>query len=112
MLQGELTYHLGYDKHAIAGHNFGNGSLTKTIQGKRGLVQFKVLRHLNSEFEPQLIKKGKMRFDGVDEKIISLYVRGMTTREIQGHLHEIYGIAVSPSLISTVTDTVLDEVRE
>ena len=114
-LQGELTHHLGYDKHAVAGHNSGNsrnGSSAKTIQGKRGPLEIEVPRDRNSEFEPQLIKKGQTRFDGVDEKIISLYARGMTTREIQGHLHEIYGIEVSPSLISTVTDAVLDEVRE
>jgi putative transposase len=114
-LQGELTHHLGYDKHSTAGHNSGNsrnGSSAKTIQGKRGPLEIEVPRDRNSEFEPQLIKKGQTRFDGVDEKIISLYARGMTTREIQGHLHEIYGIEVSPSLISTVTDAVLDEVRE
>ena len=114
-LQGELTHHLGYDKHAPAGHHSGNsrnGASAKTIQGKRGPLQIEVPRDRNSEFEPQLIKKGQTRFDGVDEKIISLYARGMTTREIQGHLHEIYGIEACPSLISTVTDAVLEEVRE
>ncbi len=75
-------------------------------------MQIEVPRDRNSEFEPQLIKKGQTRFDVMDEKIISLYARGMTTREIQGHLHEIYGVDVSPSLISTVTDSVLEEVRE
>ena len=64
-----------------------------------------------TEFEPQLVKKNQTRFDGLDEKIISLYSRGMTQREIQGHLEEIYGVEVSPGLISTVTDAVLDEVR-
>ena len=68
-------------------------------------------RDRNAEFEPQIVKKNQTRFDGLDEKIISLYVRGMTTREIQGHLEEIYGVDVSPSLISNVTDAVLDEVR-
>jgi putative transposase len=114
-LQGELTHHLGYHKHAPEGKNSGNsrnGTSAKTIQGKRGPLQIEVPRDRNSAFEPQLIKKGQTRFDGVDEKILSLYARGMTTREIQGHLHEIYGIEVSPSLISTVTDAVLEEVRE
>lgn len=114
-LQGELTHHLGYDKHAPEGKNSGNsrnGTTPKTIQGKRGQLQIEVPRDRNSEFEPQLVKKGQTRFDGVDEKIISLYARGMTTREIQGHLQEIYGIEVSPSLVSTVTDAVLEEVRE
>jgi putative transposase len=81
------------------------------MKGKRGQVQIDVPRDRNSEFEPQLVKKGQTRFDGLDEKIISLYSRGMTQREIQGHLEEIYGVEISPSLISTVTDEVLDEVR-
>ena len=114
-LQGEMTHHLGYDKHAPEGKNSGNsrnGTSAKTIQGKRGQLQIEVPRDRNSEFEPQLVKKGQTRFDGMDEKIISLYARGMTTREIQGHLYEIYGVEVSPSLVSTVTDAVLEEVRE
>ncbi len=113
-LQGELTHHLGYTKHAPEGKNTGNsrnGTSSKTIKGKRGQVDIEVPRDRNGEFEPQLIKKGQTRFDGLDEKVISLYARGMTTREIQGHLEEMYGVEVSPSLISTVTDAVLEEVR-
>jgi putative transposase len=114
-LAGELTHHLGYEKHSSAGDNSGNsrnGTTPKTLKGKRGQVQIDVPRDRNSEFEPQLVKKGQTRFDGLDEKIISLYSRGMTQREIQGHLEEIYGVEISPSLISTVTDEVLDEVRQ
>jgi putative transposase len=113
-LNGELTHHLGYQKHGSSGNNSGNsrnGTTPKTLRGKRGQVQIDVPRDRNSEFEPQLVKKNQTRFDGLDEKIISLYSRGMTQREIQGHLEEIYGVEVSPSLISTVTDAVLDEVR-
>src|ERR1041385_5862044 len=113
-LNGELTHHLGYEKHATRADNAGNprnGTTPKTLRGKRGQVQIDVPRDRHSEFEPQLIKKNQTRFDGLDEKIISLYSRGMTQREIQGHLEEIYGVEVSPSLISTVTDAVLDEVR-
>jgi putative transposase len=113
-LDGELTHHLGYEKHSSAGDNSGNsrnGSTPKTMKGRRGQVQIDVPRDRNSEFEPQLVKKGQTRFDGLDENIISLYSRGMTQREIQGHLEEIYGVEISPSLISTVTDAVLDEVR-
>jgi putative transposase len=113
-LNGELTHHLGYEKHSATGDNSGNsrnGTSAKTIRGKRGQVRIDVPRDRTSEFEPQLVKKGQTRFDGFDEKIISLYARGMTQREIQGHLEEIYGVEVSPSLISTVTDAVLDEVR-
>jgi putative transposase len=113
-LNGELTHHLGYEKHDSGGDNSGNsrnGTSPKTLRGKRGQVRIDVPRDRNSEFEPQLVKKHQTRFDGLDEKIISLYSRGMTQREIQGHLEEIYGVEVSPSLISTVTDAVLDEVR-
>jgi putative transposase len=81
------------------------------LRGKRGQVQIDVPRDRASEFEPQLVRKGQARFDGLGENIISPYARGMTQREIQGHLEEIYGVEVSPSLISTVTDAVLDEVR-
>jgi len=113
-LNGELTHHLGYQKHSSDGDNSGNsrnGTTPKMLRGKRGQVQINVPRDRNSEFEPQLVKKNQTRFDGLDDKIISLYSRGMTQREIQGHLEEIYGVEVSPSLISTVTDAVLDEVR-
>src|ERR671921_1774861 len=113
-LDGELTHHLGYERHDPVGDNSGNsrnGTTPKTMRGKRGQVQIDVPRDRDSSFEPQLVKKGQTRFDGLDEKIISLYARGMTTREIQGHLEEIYGVEVSPTLISNVTDAVLDEVR-
>jgi putative transposase len=113
-LQGEMTYHLGYEKHSPEGHNTGNsrnGKSKKTIRGKRGQVEIEVPRDRNAEFEPQLIKKGQTRFDGFDDKIISMYARGLTCREIQAHLQEIYGVEVSPDLISTVTDGVIDEVR-
>jgi len=113
-LNGEMTHHLGYEKHNAAGNNSGNsrnGTTPKVLKGKRGQVEIEVPRDRNSDFEPQLVKKNQTRFDGLDEKIISLYSRGMTTREIQGHLEEIYGVDVSPSLISNVTDAVLEEVR-
>jgi len=113
-LQGELTHHLGYEKHAADGKHAGNsrnGSTPKTIKGKRGQVAIEVPRDRNASFEPQLIKKRETRFDGFDEKIISLYARGMTTREIQAHLEEIYGVEVSPGLVSSATEAVLEEVR-
>ncbi len=113
-LQGEMTHHLGYEKHDAAGKNTDNsrnGKSSKTIKGKRGQVQIDVPRDRESSFEPQLIKKGQTRFDGFDDKIISMYARGMTCREIKAHLQEIYGVEVSPDMISTVTDAVIDEVR-
>jgi putative transposase len=85
--------------------------LKKTLKGKRGQIEIAVPRDSNGEFKPQLVKKNQKRFDGLDEKIISLYARGMTTSEIKGHLEEIYGVDVWPTLISNVTDSVLDEVR-
>jgi putative transposase len=113
-LEGELTHHLGYDKHSAEGDNSGNsrnGSSSKTIRGKRGQMQIDIPRDRNSSFSPQIIKKRQTRFDGFDDKIISMYARGMTTRDIQAHLKEIYSVDVSPDLISTVTDAVMDEVR-
>lgn len=113
-LQGEMTHHLGYQKHDPSGHNTGNsrnGTSPKTVKGKRGQVQIEVPRDRNSAFEPQLIPKGQSRIDGFDERVLSLYARGLSVREIQAHLEEIYGTSVSPDLISTVTDAVLDEVR-
>ncbi len=94
-----------------AGGNSRNGTSAKTIKGKRGQVKIEVPRDRNSEFEPQLIPKGQTRLDGFDERVLSLYARGLSVREIQAHLEEIYGTTVSPDLISTVTDAVLDEVR-
>lgn len=113
-LNGELTHHLGYQKYSPEGKNSGNsrnGTTSKRVRGKRGEMEIEVPRDRNGEFEPQMIKKHQTRFDGFDDKVISMYARGMTTREIRGHLKEIYGVEVSPDLISTVTDGVLEEVR-
>ncbi len=113
-LHGKLTHHLGYEKYVSGGKHTGNsrnGTSPKTVKGKRGQVQIDVPRDRTGEFELRLIKQGQMRFDGLDEKIISLYARGMTTREIHGQLEALDGVEVSPSLISTVTDAVLEEVR-
>lgn len=108
-LKGEMTDHLGYEKHAKSeGSNARNGSFQKTLKGDFGELTIQVPRDRHGDFEPGIIKKGQTRFDGFDEKIISLYARGMTTREIQEHLYEIYGTEVSPALISTVTEEVLE----
>lgn len=113
-LNAELTHHLGYEKHDPAGHNSGNsrnGVTSKTVKGEFGEIVVDTPRDRNSSFEPQILGKHQTRFDGFDDKILSLYARGMTTREIQGHLQEMYGVEVSPTLISDVTDAVLDEVK-
>ena len=113
-LEGEMTTHLGYEKHASEGNNTGNsrnGNSPKTVISGSAELEIGVPRDRNGDFEPQLVKKGQRRLPGFDDKVISLYTRGMTTREIQGHLHELYGVEVSPTLISNVTDAVLDEVK-
>ncbi|SRR5579883_114001 len=114
-LGAELTDHLGYEKHDPAGYGSGNarnGTTEKTLKGKNGELTIEVPRDRNGSFEPQIVKKYQTRFDGFDEKILSMYARGMTTRDIQGHLEEIYGVEVSPTLISNVTDAVMDEVKD
>ena len=114
-LGAELTEHLGYEKGDPAGRGSGNsrnGSSSKSVLTEDGEIDIEVPRDRAGSFEPQLIPKGQRRFDGFDDKILSLYGRGMTVREIQGHLAELYGAEVSPDLISRVTDAVLDEVRE
>ena len=113
-LQAELTHHLGYDKHSPAGQNSGNsrnGKSKKTLKGEFGNLPLEVPRDRNSTFEPQIVAKGQTRFEGFDDKILSLYARGMTTRQIKQHLEEIYRVEVSPSLISAVTDAISDEVK-
>jgi putative transposase len=113
-MSAELAHHLGYQKHEPEGRGSGNsrnGQSRKKVQGDFGEVEIAVPRDRNSSFEPKILPKHERRFAGFDDKILSLYARGMTTREIQSHVEEIYGTEVSPSLISEVTDAVLEEVR-
>jgi putative transposase len=113
-MQAELTDHLGYEKHEPAGNNSGNsrnGNYKKRVKGEFGNLDVAVPRDRNASFEPVILPKGESRFTGFDDKIISMYARGMTTRDIQGHLEEIYGVQVSPTLVSQVTEAVTDEIR-
>jgi putative transposase len=113
-LAAELTDHLGYEKHDPAGYKSGNsrnGATKKALKGDFGEIELETPRDRESSFEPKIIAKGQTRFTGFDDKILSMYARGMTTREIEGHLKEIYGVEVSPALISNVTEAVMDEVR-
>ena len=115
MLGAELTAHLGYEEgqDAPPGRpNRRNGSSAKVPKGRDGEVPLAVPRDRDSSFEPELVKKGQTRIDGMDDKIIGLYAAGLTVRDIQAHLLDLYGLNVSPDLISRVTDAVLDEVRE
>ena len=113
-LQAEMTHHLGHEKHASVTNKNGNarnGSSAKTLKGDFGTMPIEIPRDRDGSFEPLIIGKGQTRFAEFDSKIISLYSRGMTTREIKGHLEEIYGVEVSPTLISTVTEAVMEEVK-
>src|SRR2546427_1221884 len=113
-LQAELTDHLGFEKHDPAGHHSGNtrnGASRKALKGDFGELELETPRDRQASFEPKIVAKGQTRFTGFDDKIISMYARGMSTREIQGHLEEIYGIEVSPTLISNVTEAIVEEVK-
>jgi len=114
-LGAEPSMHLGYEKGDPAGRGTGNGRngySDKTVLSEDGEIDIAVPRDRTGSFEPRIVPKGERRLDGFDVRIVSLYARGMTVREIRGHLDELYGVAVSPDLISRVTDAVHDEVRE
>lgn len=114
-LKGEMTHHLGYEKSSPEGNlsgNSRNGKFTKKIKDDNSEFSIDVPRDREGTYEPKMVPKGVRRFNGFDEKVISMYSRGMTTREIQGHLKELYTVDVSPSLISTVTNEVMEEVKE
>ena len=113
-MQGEMTHHLGYargDSPAEEQDNRRNGVSDKTLLTSHGAVAVEVPRDREGSFSPQIVPKHERRFEGFDDKIISMYARGMTTREIKAHLAELYSVDVSPTLISQVTDAVLDELK-
>ena len=113
-LAAEMAEHLGHGKHEpvknVTG-NTRNGKSKKTLKGEFGELPIEIPRDRHGSFEPQLVAKHQTRWTGFDDKILSLYARGMTVREIQSHLQEMYGAEVSPTLISSVTDAVMDEVK-
>jgi putative transposase len=113
-LVAEMAVHLGHAKNEPVTNPTGNsrnGSSAKTLQGDFGKLPIAIPRDRQGSFEPQLIPKHQTRWTGFDDKILSLYARGLSVREIQGHLEEMYGVEVSPALISSVTDAVHDEVK-
>lgn len=113
-MEAEMTDYLGYAKHDQAGNNSGNsrnGKTTKALKGDFGELPLETPRDRNGTFEPKIVAKGQTRFTGFDDKIVSMYARGMSTREITGHLEEIYKVEVSPTLISNVTEAVMEEVK-
>ena len=115
MLGAELTEHLGYEPEtqpADYQSNRRNGTTRKTLKGNDGALPIDVPRDRDGSFEPELIKKGQTRIDGMDDKIIGLYAAGLSTRDIRAHLEEVYGLKVSADLVSRVTDAVLEEVSD
>ena len=110
-LEGEMTAHLGYERHAESGKNSGNsrnGKGSKRVLGDTGTLEITVPRDRNGDFEPKLISKRQRRLPGFDDNLIALYARGMTTRKIQGHLKELYGVEVSP-VVRAALDRILAE---
>jgi len=115
ILEGEMTHHIGYEKNDPKGNNSGNsrnGKNKKTMKGDFGELGIEVPRDRNGDFEPQFIKKRQTRFDGFDDKIIALYSRGLSTRDIRDQIRDLYGVDISPELVSTVTGEVKKEVTE
>jgi putative transposase len=113
-MDAEMEAHLGHAKNETVTNTSGNtrnGKSRKTLKGEFGELPLEIPRDRNGSFEPQLISKHQTRWNGFDDKILSLYARGMTVREKQAHLEEMYGTEVSPTLISSVTDAVADEVK-
>jgi putative transposase len=109
ILNAEMDVHLDQEAEREAG-NHRNGTSPKTVLTESGAVTLSIPRDRQGRFEPALIARYKRRFPGFDEKIISLYARGLSTRDIQGHVRELYGLEISPDLVSAVTDSVMDEV--
>ncbi|MCX4779856.1 transposase [Streptomyces sp. NBC_01264] len=111
-LEAEMSEHLGYERGDSGGHGSGNsrnGTSPKTVLTDAGAVTLAVPRDRNGNFEPRLVPKNARRLAGFNDRILSLYARGMSVRDIRSHLAQIYGIEVSPDLISKVTDAVIDE---
>jgi putative transposase len=114
-MSAELTDHLGYEPHQEPPGGTGNtrnGSTAKTLATEHGPVEVRTPRDRQATFEPQIVRKGQRRFEGFDDKILALYSRGLSTRDIEAHLAEIYGVKVGRDLISRVTEAVMDDVRE
>jgi putative transposase len=113
-MSAELDHHLGYEAGQTPPEdqsNRRNGTSPKTLRSDLGPIPIEVPRDRDGSFEPQIVGKHERHFNGFDDKILSMYARGMSVRDIQGHLQEIYGVDVSPDLISTVTDAVVEEMR-
>jgi putative transposase len=115
LLEKEMDEHIGYAKHAIEGHNSGNsrnGKNAKIVQSSYGPIEIETPRDRTGEFEPQIVKKRQKNISSFDDKIISMYAKGMSTRDIQTHVQEIYGAEISATSISNITEKVLEVAKE
>ena len=115
MLEAEMDEHLGYDKHDNSGDHSGNsrnGYGSKTIQSDLGKTELRIPRDRNGEFEPSLIKKYQTKSEDLENQIIAMYAKGMSTRDIEDHLRDIYGVDASPALISRITDKIMPQLVE
>ena len=115
MLEAEMDEHLGYEKHDVAGNNSGNsrnGYNHKTIISDYGECEIAVPRDRNGEFEPKVLEKRQTRTDEIEQKIMAMYAKGMSQRDIEDNLREIYGVEIPQTLISKITDKILPEVNE
>ena len=112
---GEITDHLGYKKYeqrAVDADNARNGRSTKKVKSKIGEIELEIPRDRKGKFEPQIIKKYQKDISGIEEKVISMYAKGMSTRDIQSHIYDIYGYEISPETVSSITDSVIEKVKE
>jgi len=115
MLEAEMTHHLGYEKHAPEGRNTGNsrnGKTSKTVKTGSGEIELDIPRDRVSKFEPMLVGKRQTKLDTLNQLVLSLYAKGMTVRDIQEHVSELYGTEISRDLISTMTDSILEDVTD
>jgi len=115
MLEAEMEEHLGYEKNSVQGNNSGNsrnGYGRKTIKSELGETEIRIPRDRNGEFEPQLIEKRQTRTDDLENRVLAMYSKGMTTRDIEDHLRDIYGVEASASMISRITDKIMPAVTE
>jgi len=110
-LEGEMQAHLGHERHGRSSGNVRNGKSRKQVQSASGSLLIETPRDRDGTFEPQLVQKRQVRLAGMEEKILTLYAKGMTTRDIESALVDLYGVTISHSLIAQVTDAVLDEAR-
>lgn len=115
ILEAKLSEHLGYEKHSPEGNNSGNsrnGKTHKSIKTDEGMIDLEIPRDRNSSFDPIIVKKYEKTLGPIEDKIISMYAKGMTTRDIQSHVEDLYGLEVTAATISRITDSIVVHAKE